>query len=56
MPRVTPQNDTQSRTPIERLEAMQELSFAFFQERGNEAEVRRQFLRSPRIMRISEHE
>ena len=37
----------QSRPPLERLEAMQELSFAFFSERANEAEVRRQFLRSP---------
>ncbi len=37
----------QSRTPLERLVAMQELSFAFFEERGNEAEIRRQFLRSP---------
>jgi len=37
----------QSRPPIERLAAMQELSFAFFEERGNEAEIRRQFLRSP---------
>jgi hypothetical protein len=37
----------QSRPPSERLVAMQELSFAFFEERGNEAEIRRQFLRSP---------
>jgi len=37
----------QSRPPIERLAAMQELSFAFFEGRGNEAETRRQFLRSP---------
>jgi hypothetical protein len=37
----------QSRPPIERLVAMQELSFAFFEERGNEAEIRQQFLRSP---------
>ncbi len=37
----------QSRPPIERLVAMQELSFAFFEERGNEAEIRRQLLRSP---------
>jgi hypothetical protein len=37
----------QSRPPIERLAAMQELSFALFEERGNEAEIRRQFLRSP---------
>jgi hypothetical protein len=37
----------QGRPPIERLVAMQELSFAFFEERGNEAEIRRQFLRSP---------
>ena len=37
----------QSRPPVERLAAMQELSFAFFEERGNEAEIRRQFLRSP---------
>ena len=37
----------QSRPPLERLVAMQELSFAFFEERGNESEVRQQFLRSP---------
>jgi hypothetical protein len=37
----------QSRPPIERLVAMQELSFAFFEERDDEAEIRRQFLRSP---------
>ena len=37
----------QSRPPIERLAATQELSFAFFEERDNEAEIRRQFLRSP---------
>lgn len=37
----------QSRAPIERLVAMQELSFAFFEERGNEAEIRQQFLRTP---------
>ena len=37
----------QSRTPLERLLAMQELSFAFFEERDNATEVRRQFLRSP---------
>ncbi len=37
----------QSRPPLERLVATQELSFAFFEERGNEAEIRRQFLRSP---------
>jgi hypothetical protein len=36
----------QSRTALERLVATQELSFAFFEERGNEVEVRRQFLRS----------
>src|SRR5947209_8083236 len=36
----------QSRPPVERLQAMQELSFAFFEARGNEAEIRRQFLRS----------
>lgn len=42
----------QSRTPIERLAAMQELSFAFFEERGNEAEIRRQFLRSPVCLRL----
>jgi hypothetical protein len=36
----------QSRPPIERLVAMQELSFAFFEERGNEAEIRQQFVRS----------
>jgi len=34
-------------TTVEGLAAMQELSFAFFEERGNEAEIRRQFLRSP---------
>jgi len=37
----------QSRPPIERLAAMQELSFAFFEERGDDAEIRQQFLRSP---------
>jgi hypothetical protein len=37
----------QSRPPLERLLAMQQLSFAFFEERDNEAEIRRQFLRSP---------
>jgi hypothetical protein len=37
----------QSRPPLERLVAMQELSFAFFEERDNATEVRRQFLRSP---------
>lgn len=36
----------QNRSPLERLLAMQELSFAFFEER-DEAEIRRQFLRSP---------
>jgi hypothetical protein len=30
----------QSRPAIERLLAMQELSFAFFEERGNEVEIR----------------
>jgi hypothetical protein len=37
----------QSRPPLERLLAMQELNFAFFEERDNEAETRQQFLRSP---------
>jgi hypothetical protein len=37
----------QSRPPLERLLAMQQLSFAFFEERDNEVEIRRQFLRSP---------
>lgn len=37
----------QSRPPLERLVAMQELSFAFFEERDNAIEVRRQFLRTP---------
>lgn len=37
----------QSRSPLDRLVAMQELSFAFFEERDDEAEIRRQFLRSP---------
>jgi hypothetical protein len=32
---------------LERLVAMQELSFAFFEERDNATAVRRQFLRSP---------
>jgi len=36
----------QSRPPLERLLAMQELSFAFFEGRDNEAEIRQQFLRS----------
>lgn len=37
----------QSRKPLERLITMQNLSFAFFEDRGNEAKVRQQFLRSP---------
>lgn len=37
----------QSRPPLERLLAMQELSFSFFEERDNAIEVRRQFLRTP---------
>lgn len=37
----------QSRPPVERLVAMQNLSFAFFEERDNAVEVRRQFLRTP---------
>ena len=37
----------QSRPPIERLIAMQELSFAFFKERSNATEIRQKFLRSP---------
>jgi hypothetical protein len=41
----------QSRPPIERLVAMQELSFAFFEERDDEAEIRQQFLRSPVCIR-----
>ena len=43
----------QSRPPIERLLAMQELSFGFFEERDNEAEVRRQFRRSAQVLRRS---
>ena len=35
----------QSRPPLERLVAMQELSFAFFEGRDNEAAIRQQFLR-----------
>ena len=35
----------QSRPPIERLVTTQELSFAFFEERGNEAAIRQEFLR-----------
>ncbi len=45
----------QSRPPLERLAAMQELSFAFFEERGNEAEIRRQFLRSPVCLPLPWH-
>ena len=41
----------QSRPPLERLVATQELSFAFFEEHDNAAEVRRQFLRSPVSLR-----
>jgi hypothetical protein len=37
----------QSRPPVERLVTMQELSFAFFEACGNEAEIRQQFLRAP---------
>jgi hypothetical protein len=40
----------QSRTPLERLVAMQELSFAFFEGTDNETEIRQQFLRSPRCL------
>jgi hypothetical protein len=36
----------QCRSPLERLVAMQQLSFAFFEEL-DEAKIRRQFLRSP---------
>lgn len=43
----------QNRPAIERLLAMQELSFGFFEERDNEAEVRRQFRRSAQILRRS---
>jgi hypothetical protein len=42
----------QSRPPLERLLAMQELSFTFFEERGDEAEIRQQFLRSPSCLRL----
>jgi hypothetical protein len=45
----------QSRPPLERLVAMQELSFAFFEERGNEAEIRQQFLRSPVCLPLPWH-
>lgn len=37
----------QGRKPLERLVTMQNLSFAFFEGRGNEAKVRQQLLRSP---------
>ena len=37
----------QSRNALERLVAMQNLSFAFFEDFGNEAKTRQQFLRSP---------
>jgi hypothetical protein len=45
----------QSRPLLERLVAMQELSFAFFEERGNGAEIRRQFLRSPVCLPLPWH-
>jgi len=37
----------QNQPPLDRLLATQELSFAFFEGRVNEAEIRQQFLRSP---------
>jgi hypothetical protein len=40
----------QSRPPLERLLAMQELNFAFFEGRDNEDETRQQLLRSPRCL------
>jgi len=40
----------QSRSPLDRLVAMQKLSFAFFEGSDNEAEIRQQFLRSPRCL------
>ena len=40
----------QSQSPLQRLLAMQKLSFAFFEGRDDEAEIRRQFLRSPRSL------
>jgi len=46
----------QSRPPVERLQAMQELSFAFFEAPGNEAEIKLQFLRSPRILPVWNHD
>lgn len=41
----------QSRTPLERLVAMQELSLAFFEECSDEVEIRQQFLRTPVCLR-----
>jgi hypothetical protein len=40
----------QSRPPLERLVATQELNAAFYGERGDETETRQQFLRSPRCL------
>ena len=43
----------QSRPAIERLLAMQELSFASFEGRDNEADIRRRFLQSPRCLSLA---
>ena len=43
----------QSRPPIERLLATQQLSFASFEGHDNEAEIRQQFLRSPVCIQLS---
>jgi hypothetical protein len=40
----------QSRPPIERLEAMLELSFALFGLKVDEADLRQRFLQSPKIL------
>jgi len=40
----------QSRPPIERLEAMLELSFALFGLKGDEPDLRQRFLLSPRTL------
>jgi len=43
----------QSRPPLERLLAMQELSFALFKAPENETEIRQQFLRNPRCLPVA---
>jgi hypothetical protein len=42
----------QSRPPLERLLAMQDLSFALFDAPASQAEIRQRFLRNPRCLPV----